>query len=265
MRLPPARSSPGPSFQGYVVLNRPIAFANYLDIMKIEEDYIFMGEPDHLLLHPFPNWATPERQVTESAYNYCAAKSRFPRLPHPPTPSDLPLLAFSLLFSICDVFARPAAFPFFYINPSDKQFVPLVEKFNDAKKPISAFDPVGNSPVIIHKDQMKVMTWRLPPPGRFCCDALPSRAPSAYSVSLSSTFSRSLRQKLARPWHDMAVRMMADTEGEDSARKKFGWVLEMWAYSVAAGQVRRCIFVFCYHFSRPSAPTPCTAVIIVPL
>ena len=51
---------------------------------------------------------------------------------------------------------RPAAFPFFYINPSDKQFAPLIEKLNDAKKPISAFDPVGNSPVIIHKDQMKV-------------------------------------------------------------------------------------------------------------
>ncbi|KAL8159398.1 hypothetical protein V2J09_000935 [Rumex salicifolius] len=41
--------------QGYVVLNRPWAFVQWLARAKIEEEYIFMGEPDHIFVQPLPN------------------------------------------------------------------------------------------------------------------------------------------------------------------------------------------------------------------
>ena len=34
-------------------------------------------------------------------------------------------------------------------------------------------------------------------------------------------------------WHDLAVRMKKDEE----ANAAFGWVVEMWAYSIASAQV----------------------------
>jgi len=40
---------------GYVVLNRPYAFNQWLDAGYVEEKYILMSEPDHLLLRPLPN------------------------------------------------------------------------------------------------------------------------------------------------------------------------------------------------------------------
>lgn len=41
--------------QGYIVLNRPWAFVQWLQQANIEEDFIFMSEPDHLLVKPVPN------------------------------------------------------------------------------------------------------------------------------------------------------------------------------------------------------------------
>ncbi|KAL8028686.1 hypothetical protein ABFS82_14G174200 [Erythranthe guttata] len=43
--------------QGYVVLNRPWAFVQWLEKAKIEEEYILMAEPDHIFIHPLPNLA----------------------------------------------------------------------------------------------------------------------------------------------------------------------------------------------------------------
>ncbi|GER35308.1 hypothetical protein STAS_11580 [Striga asiatica] len=43
--------------QGYIVLNRPWAFVQWLQQAEIEEDYIFMSEPDHILVKPIPNLA----------------------------------------------------------------------------------------------------------------------------------------------------------------------------------------------------------------
>ncbi|KAK4421897.1 Hydroxyproline O-arabinosyltransferase NOD3 [Sesamum alatum] len=40
---------------GYVVLNRPWAFVQWLETATIEEEYIFMAEPDHIFLGPVPN------------------------------------------------------------------------------------------------------------------------------------------------------------------------------------------------------------------
>ncbi|CAI9106174.1 OLC1v1005255C2 [Oldenlandia corymbosa var. corymbosa] len=41
--------------RGYVVLNRPWAFVQWLEKASIEEEYILMAEPDHIFLNPLPN------------------------------------------------------------------------------------------------------------------------------------------------------------------------------------------------------------------
>nr|GME19184.1 hydroxyproline O-arabinosyltransferase 3-like [Ipomoea batatas] len=43
--------------RGYVVLNRPWAFVQWLEKVTIEEEYILMAEPDHIFLKPLPNLA----------------------------------------------------------------------------------------------------------------------------------------------------------------------------------------------------------------
>ncbi|CAO2825862.1 unnamed protein product [Amaranthus hypochondriacus] len=47
--LPPGKD------QGYIVLNRPWAFVQWLQQADIKEDYILMAEPDHLIVKPIPN------------------------------------------------------------------------------------------------------------------------------------------------------------------------------------------------------------------
>eukprot|EP00891_Asterochloris_glomerata_P002540 jgi/Astpho2/2540/e_gw1.00048.41.1_t len=41
--------------KGYVVLNRPYSFVQWLAKAQITENYVLMGEPDHLWLKPMPN------------------------------------------------------------------------------------------------------------------------------------------------------------------------------------------------------------------
>ncbi|KAI8547387.1 hypothetical protein RHMOL_Rhmol07G0191500 [Rhododendron molle] len=41
--------------QGYIVLNRPWAFVQWLQQADIKEEYILMAEPDHLIVKPIPN------------------------------------------------------------------------------------------------------------------------------------------------------------------------------------------------------------------
>ncbi|KAG9138252.1 hypothetical protein Leryth_001474 [Lithospermum erythrorhizon] len=43
--------------QGYVVLNRPWAFVQWLEMATIDEEYVLMIEPDHIFLNPLPNLA----------------------------------------------------------------------------------------------------------------------------------------------------------------------------------------------------------------
>eukprot|EP00246_Nothoceros_aenigmaticus_P006908 TRINITY_DN202_c0_g1_i1.p1 TRINITY_DN202_c0_g1~~TRINITY_DN202_c0_g1_i1.p1 ORF type:complete len:369 (-),score=54.55 TRINITY_DN202_c0_g1_i1:1188-2294(-) len=107
--LPPGQD------RGYVVLNRPWAFVQWLNMYEVEEDYILMGEPDHIFIRPLPNLATEE---------------------------------------------MPAAFPFFYIAPGKHEDV-LRKFYPKSKGPISHIDPIGNSPVIIKKEQLKKIapTW----------------------------------------------------------------------------------------------------------
>ena len=87
-----------------------------------------------------------------------------------------------------------AAFPFFYINPKDPKFTPIVQKFNKVNADLKDFAPIGNSPVMIHKDELK---------------------------------------KVCTVWDTLAIKMKQDPE----TNAAFGWVLEMWAYSIASAQV----------------------------
>ncbi|KAK6118371.1 hypothetical protein DH2020_047942 [Rehmannia glutinosa] len=50
-----AQPLPSGMDQGYVVLNRPWAFVQWLQQVNIEEDYVLMSEPDHILVKPIPN------------------------------------------------------------------------------------------------------------------------------------------------------------------------------------------------------------------
>ncbi|GAB4839459.1 Hydroxyproline O-arabinosyltransferase rdn2 [Ancistrocladus abbreviatus] len=43
--------------RGYIVLNRPWAFVQWLIEAPIEEEYVLMAEPDHIFLKPLPNLA----------------------------------------------------------------------------------------------------------------------------------------------------------------------------------------------------------------
>ncbi|CAM8919807.1 unnamed protein product [Rhodiola kirilowii] len=45
--------------RGYIVLNRPWAFVQWLETATIEEEYILMAEPDHIFVNPLPNLASP--------------------------------------------------------------------------------------------------------------------------------------------------------------------------------------------------------------
>ncbi|KAK8919445.1 hypothetical protein KSP39_PZI021199 [Platanthera zijinensis] len=106
---------PAGTDRGYVVLNRPWAFVQWLRKAQIEEDYILMAEPDHIFVNPLPNLSSGD---------------------------------------------HPAAFPFFYIKPSENEKV--VKKFYPEEKgPLTDIDPVGNSPVIIKKSQLEQVapTW----------------------------------------------------------------------------------------------------------
>ena len=46
------------ALQGYVVLNRPYAFLQWVKghVANLVEDYILMAEPDHIFLKPIPLW-----------------------------------------------------------------------------------------------------------------------------------------------------------------------------------------------------------------
>ncbi len=93
---------------------------------------------------------------------------------------------------------KPAAFPFFYIQPKDHKMLirryvePLAGPLSDAD--IEAMDPIGNSPNFISKSDLA---------------------------------------KLAPVWANFTVRMKTDPECD----KAWGWVLEMYAYTAAARAV----------------------------
>lgn len=58
--------------RGYGPMHRPWAFTQWLARMHVPEQYIFMTEPDHIMVSPPPLLATPRRPVGYSfAYVDC--------------------------------------------------------------------------------------------------------------------------------------------------------------------------------------------------
>lgn len=132
---------------GFVVMSRPQAIQQWLERCTVEEDYILMAEPDHLLLRPIPNLMHGD---------------------------------------------KPAAFPFFYINPY--KFPNIVRKFigsQATQAQIEAMDPIGNSPTFIRKSDLRA---------------------------------------IAPTWANLTQRVKTDPEAD----KSWGWVQEMYAYSMAS-------------------------------
>ncbi|KAL2316874.1 hypothetical protein Fmac_030750 [Flemingia macrophylla] len=53
--------------KGYIVLNRPWAFVQWLEKADIQEEYILMAEPDHIFVNPLPNLAY---ETLPAAYHF---------------------------------------------------------------------------------------------------------------------------------------------------------------------------------------------------
>ena len=51
---------------------------------------------------------------------------------------------------------RPAAFPFFYIEPSKKSYLPIVQKFTGpiTRKEAEQIAPIGNAPTLMSLDDL---------------------------------------------------------------------------------------------------------------
>ena len=133
---------------GYIVLNRPYAFLQWMKKATIKEKYILMGEPDHLWLKPMPNLMDGE---------------------------------------------NPAAFPFFYIEPTSPKFIHITEKFVgkiDTPEQKARLFPIGSSPTLLSVKDMKKI------------------APIWYNVSLA-------------------------VHNDDEAVKEWGWVQEMYAFTIS--------------------------------
>jgi hypothetical protein len=65
----------------YVVLNRPYAFVQWTQKVKIPETYVLMSEPDHIYLRPMPNF------MRGNAPGEPAACLPLQPIPLPPSPA----------------------------------------------------------------------------------------------------------------------------------------------------------------------------------
>lgn len=133
---------------GYIVLNRPYAFLQWVQKAKIKEKYVLMGEPDHIWLKPLPNMMRGE---------------------------------------------NPAAFPFFYIEPTKDEYIKITEKFVgklDSIEQKAQLYPIGSSPTMLSWKDMKNIV------------------PIWYNVSLA-------------------------VHEDDEAAKAWGWIQEMYAFTMS--------------------------------
>jgi hypothetical protein len=64
--------------------------------------------------------------------------------------------------------SHPAAFPFFYIEPSKKEYLPIVQKFVGpvSRKQTEEIAPIGNAPTMMTWEDMKRVRARRPSSGR---------------------------------------------------------------------------------------------------
>lgn len=133
---------------GYIVLNRPYAFLQWIEKATIAEKFVLMCEPDHLWLKPMPNLMKGH---------------------------------------------TPAAFPFFYIEPTKSEFLHLTERFVGKLKTVKEKEqlaPIGSSPTMMTWDDMK---------------------------------------KVVPLWFNLSIAVHNDKE----AVEKWGWIQEMYAFTLS--------------------------------
>lgn len=133
---------------GYIVLNRPYAFLQWVQKAKIKEKYVLMGEPDHIWLKPLPNMMIGE---------------------------------------------SPAAFPFFYIEPTKAENIKITEKFVGKLETLeqqAQLYPIGSSPTMLSLKDMK---------------------------------------KIVPIWYNVSLQVHEDEE----AVKVWGWIQEMYAFTMS--------------------------------
>lgn len=133
---------------------------------------------------------------------------------------------------------EPAAFPFFYITPSEHE--KIVRKYYPKERgPVTDIDPIGNSPVIIKK-VISHCRYNIVPASHefdkllidaflgtffyFFCLEFATSTDLIYLNLLSSegTF-WTLLEKIAPTWMNVSIQMKEHEETD----KTFGWVLEM--------------------------------------
>ena len=190
------------------MLNRPYAILQYLShhAANMTEEYILMSEPDHLLLKPPPNWATPN---TAAAF-YFHYMGKIPKqnatntrhrlsLPLSPLSLSLPL---PLSPSLCvSVHATVYIYRRYHTHTdncpidvrNNAMHEPLVDRFNRKGAPYGKIFATGNAPVIMSKIRL--------------ADVAPT-------------------------WHALALEINA----YQPSKEYWGWVLEMWAFTIACAQ-----------------------------
>ncbi|KAL0032623.1 hypothetical protein WJX77_011236 [Trebouxia sp. C0004] len=72
-----ANPLPDENHKGYVVLNRPYAFVQWLQGAAITEKYVFMSEPDHIWLKPMPNLMVGQRPASFPFFYIEPSKTEF--------------------------------------------------------------------------------------------------------------------------------------------------------------------------------------------
>lgn len=105
----------------------------------------------------------------------------------------------------------PAAFPFFYIKPSENEKI-IRKFFPEEMGPVTNIDPIGNSPVIIKRVNSMVLSVIF----AICI-------PSLILLNKIRTHTQDLLEKIAPTWMNVSLRMKNDPETDTT----FGWVLEM--------------------------------------
>jgi len=154
---------------------------------------------------------------------------------------------------------HPAAFPFFYIEPSKKEFLPVTRKFVGASKTrhdCEQIAPIGSSPTFLTWDQLKLVaphwvntsiaifedpvsnkaregySWRVGAHIRhFCCArcqakprTVPARSPLHSRKRLHRTRSSN------SPLHSDPIPLNHSPPTSD---QEWGWVMEMYAFTIS--------------------------------
>ncbi len=189
------------------MLNRPYAFAQWINKAKIAEKFILMSEPDHIFIRPLPNFMTgaaaagaswryvavavcwqallraamqgwlPEHMIA-STQTPCSTQQPAPLIqlvtPMPPSPPPTTSHLLPQATHQCHTITlpsththppthltaagdTPAAFPFFYIEPSTPENAPVTQKFTGqlTRKELDSIAPIGNSPTYMTVEDMK--------------------------------------------------------------------------------------------------------------